>query len=133
MKPILDALAISIVQTASTSWYRSLGNRVFLNEAPPDAQLPLCVYRVASHQIDRTFDAARETIQLEFTEFFPHTSGASNAMASSAKLFGLVDGLQLQPVGYDRTVFRVDSLGVPEMEDDAIRTLTIVRGFGVRK
>lgn len=122
MKPILDTLAAAITSSASTSWFQGFGGRVYVNEAPANVALPLCVYGVIDHAIEQTFGSDRETFTIEFTQYHPHSSGVAVALASAEKLHTLLDDSALTAIGYDRVVIRAESRGVPAVEDDAIRT-----------
>lgn len=135
MQKVLQSLATAITSSATTSWFQGLGGRVYLNEAPANAQLPLCVYGVASHEISQVFDTSvcgNERFRFEFTEYHPHSSGASIAVLSAEALFSVLDNLELKPTGYDRVVIRAESRGVPEMEDDAISVTSMFRAIGTR-
>jgi hypothetical protein len=122
MKPILDTLAAAITSSAATSWFQGFGGRVYVNEAPANVTLPLCVYGIAEHSITQTFGSDRESIVIEFTQYHPHSSGVAVAVGAADKLHTLLDDNPLTATGYDRVVIRAESRGVPAMEDDAIRT-----------
>jgi hypothetical protein len=122
MKPILDTLAAAITSSASTSWFQGFGGRVYVNEAPANVTLPLCVYGVAEHAITQTFGSDREALTIEFTQYHPHSSGVAVAVAAADALHTLLDDKTLTATGYDRVVIRAESRGVPAVEDDAIRT-----------
>jgi len=122
MKAILDTLAAAITSTASTSWFQGFGGRVYVNEAPANVALPLCVYGVGGHTITQTFGSDRESLTIEFTQYHPHASGVAVAVAAAESLHTLLDDRTLTATGYDRVVIRAESRGVPAVEDDAIRT-----------
>ena len=133
MKAILETIAAGISETAATSWFQGLGGRVYVNEAPADTSLPLCVYGVLDHRIEQTYGTDREAFVFEFTQYHPHSSGVAAAVASSEKLHAMLDDKTLTATGYDRIVIRAESRGVPAMEDDAISTtsrfrLTAIKG-----
>lgn len=133
MQALLTSIAAGITNSATTSWFQGLGGRVYVNEAPADTQLPLCVYGIANADIEQTFGTDREAYVLEFTQYHPHTSGVNVALGSAEKLHTLLDGIALTASGYDRVVIRAESRGVPAMEDDAISTtsrfrLTAIKG-----
>lgn len=133
MRPVLIALSSAIAQTAATSWFQTLGGRVYLNEAPGDSPLPLCVYSVASHSISPSFAAGRkETFEIAFTHFHPHSSGEAVALLAAEALDALLDDKTLSPTGYDRVVIRSLTRGISEMEDDFIRTTSRFRAIGTR-
>jgi hypothetical protein len=135
MNDFLRALNSAIVDTAVTSWYSTLGARVYLNAAPEDAALPLCVYRVADHQIEPVFATnkqSRERFVVEFEQYHPTSAGATAALSASESLANLLDNATLSPTGYDRVVLRSETRGVPEVEEHAIRTLSRFRGIGTR-
>lgn len=127
MKAVLDSIAAGITSSVATSWFQGLGARVYLNEAPPNVALPLCVYSVADHAITQTFGSDREAISMEFVQFHPHTSGAAVALDSAEKLHTLLDNNPLTATGYSRVVIRAESRGVTTMDDDAIQTVSRFR------
>lgn len=133
MQAILQTIAAGITSSASTSWFQGLGGRVYVNEAPANVALPLCVYGVVNASIQQTFGSDRESYVLEFTQYHPHTSGVNVALGSAEKLHALLDNSSWKPTGYDRVILRAESRGVPSMQDDAIETtsrfrLTAVKG-----
>jgi hypothetical protein len=133
VKAMLESLAVAITSSAATSWWQSIGGRVYLNEAPGDTPLPLCVYQVASHSITPAFTSGRrEVFEIEFTHFHAHSSGAAVALESAEKLDALLDDRSLTATGYDRVVLRSLSRGIAEMDDDAIRTTSRFRAIGTR-
>lgn len=135
MNDFLQSLNTKIVSTAATSWYQSLGTRVYLEAAPEDASLPLCVYRVESHEIEPTFatnNVSRERFTIAFEQYHATNAGITAALAASDSLATLLDNVTLSPTGYDRVVLRSESRGVPEVEEHAIRTVSRFRGMGTR-
>jgi hypothetical protein len=135
MNDFLQALNTRIVSTAATSWYQTLGTRVYLNAAPEDTQLPLCVYRVESHSIEQTFgtsNVARERFVVAFEQYHSTTAGVTAALSASESLATLLDNASLSPINYDRVVLRSETRGVPEVEEHAIRTVSRFRAIGTR-
>lgn len=135
MNQILVALRTALQSTATTSWFQSLGGRVYLDEAPANVQLPLCRYSVVSHDIEPIYQTdvkGWERLSIEFEQFFPHSSGAHVASLSAEALDGVLDNLELKPTGYDRVVLRAESRGVTAMDDDAIVARSTFRAIGVR-
>lgn len=135
MIAILQSLSTKLTSTAATSWFQSLGGRVYLDEAPANVSLPLCRYSVVDHAIQPSFNTAIigfERITIEFEQFFPHSSGANVAAVSAEALDGLLNQAVLNPTGYDRVVLRAESRGVPTMEDDAVVVRSTYVGVGVR-
>lgn len=135
MYRVLESIATAITSSATTSWFQSVGGRVYLNEAPADTRLPLCVYGVSQHSIAPVFDTSLggvERFQIEFTQYFPHETGAGVAVLAAEALHTVLDDLELKPTGYDRIVIRAESRGVPEMEDDAISVTSLFRAIGTR-
>jgi hypothetical protein len=133
MQALLQTIAANIASTAATSWFQGLGGRVYVNEAPADVALPLCVYAVIGSDISQTFGTDRESHLVEFTQYHPHASGVNVALESAEKLHTLLDNLAMTATGYDRVIIRAESRGVPAMQDDAIETssrfrLTAVKG-----
>jgi hypothetical protein len=135
MNDFLRALNSAIVSTELTSWYQTFGARVYLNAAPENASLPLCVYRVADHVIEPTFatnKVSRERIVLEFDQYHPTAGGVTAGLSASESLAVLLDNRELSPTGYDRVVLRSETRGVPEVEQDAVRTTSRFRAIGTR-
>lgn len=133
MQALLQTIAANIAETAATSWFQGLGGRVFVDEAPANVALPLCVYGVVQANIEQTFGNDRESYAIEFTQYHPHASGLNVAAGSAEKLHTLLDGIAVTATGYDRIVIRAESRGVPAMQDDAIETtsrfrLTAIKG-----
>jgi|LakMenEpi03Aug12_release.lakeMendotaPanAssembly.Ray.scaffolds.fasta_scaffold585912_2 hypothetical protein len=135
MNEFLRSLNSALVSTELTSWYQTLGTRVYLNVAPENATLPLCVYRVVDHIIEPVFatnKVSRERITIEFDQFHQTSGGVTAGLSASESLAVLLDNRELNPTGYDRIVLRSESRGVPEVEDDAIRTTSRFRAIGTR-
>jgi hypothetical protein len=132
MYEVLKAIATKLYSTATTSFFQQLGGRVYVNEAPANVALPLCVYGIAQHDITQTYDGDRERMMIEFTQYFPHQSGLSLAEANGERLHELLDNSELKPTGYDRVTIRAESRGVPAMEDDAIYITSRFRLMGTR-
>lgn len=132
MQALLQSIAAGITSSASTSFFQGLGGRVYVNEAPSNVALPLCVYGIVTANISQTFGTDREAYVLEFTQYHPHTSGVNVALGSAEKLHTLLDGIALTATGYDRIVIRAESRGVPAMQDDAIETTSRFRMTAIK-
>lgn len=132
MRTILQSLKTKLQSTALTSWYQSLGGRVYLDEAPPNITLPLCRYSVADHAITQTFENDREAATLVFQHYHTHRTGANVALAAADSLHDLLDNSSLTATGYDRVVIRAESRGVSTMQDDAIVTESRFRIIAIR-
>jgi hypothetical protein len=134
MYSVLTSLATAITSSASTSFWQTLGGRVYVNEAPANVRLPLCVYGVVDHSIEPTFDVdtKRERFTVEFTQYFPHSTGAAAAVFNAERLNVVLDNLELKPSGYDRIVIRAETLGVTSIEDDAVSVSSRFRLEGSR-
>lgn len=134
MYSVLANLATAITSAEITSFWQQLGGRVFLNEAPANVTLPLCVYGVTEDTIEHTFDTngSRERIVIEFTQYFPHSTGIGEAIVNAERLEALLDNVELKPTGYDRITIRSESRAVPGIEDDAVSVSTRFRLIGTR-
>lgn len=134
MREMLRALSTYISDAAVTSWYSSLNGRVYLNEAPPEAALPLCVYGVTSHDITPVMQGkqAWERFTLEFTHYYPVTSGPAAGMLAAESLNTLLDNATLSPTGYDRVVLRATSRGMAVTDEDSVRITSTFRAIGQR-
>lgn len=133
MYRILQAIKTKLESTVATSWFQTLGGRVYLDEAPANVAIPLCRYSVVSHDIQPAYDETKmERLEIEFEQFFPHSSGAAVASLSAEALDTMLDNSELKPTGYDRVVLRSSSRGVPEMEDDAVVVTSRFVAIGAR-
>ena len=134
MYSVLANLATAITSSVTTSFFQTLGGRVYLDEAPANVQLPLCVYGVVEQTVEPTYDAEskRERFTIEFTQYFPHSSGVAAAVQNAERLDAVLDNLELKPSGYDRIVIRAQSRGVPGIEDDAVSVSSRFRLEGTR-
>lgn len=132
MQALLQTIAANIAETAATSWFQGLSGRVFVNEAPANVALPLCVYGVVQADIEQTFGNDREAYSIEFTQYHAHSSGLNVAAGSAEKLHTLLDNKTVTATGYDRVVIRAESRGVPAMQDDAIETTSRFRVTAIK-
>jgi hypothetical protein len=134
MYSVLVNLATAITSSVTTSFFQTLGGRVYLDEAPANVPLPLCVYGVLDQTSQPTYDAGtrRERLTIEFTQYFPHSTGVAAAIQNAERLDAVLDNLELKPTGYDRIVIRSQSRGVPGIEDDAVSVTSLFRLEGTR-
>lgn len=119
MKEMLAALRETLRDDNGVGGFISLlGNRVFLDEAPADARLPLCVYEVSTERFDSMM---RGTDHVARAVFRCACSADSTLPLYEAqdRLRLLLDGKSLSAVGYDRILVTLRRQGTPVRDDDA--------------
>jgi len=91
-------------QSAGTL-YAAVGGRIYEEEGPDDAALPLMVYGVTSSPTSGLFDGEFFVVStVMFTIYGHRRLGAAALGDIEAKLFTLLDSVALAPTGYDRGV-----------------------------
>jgi hypothetical protein len=119
MKAILTALRSRIVAgTNPTQFYGYLGTRVFLDSAPGDTVLPLCVYSAETTTFQRTMDnTERHVVSVMFTVYETQEQ-CTYGMQALAYLRTWIDGYTLSPTGYDRALCILRSRGAPSFDGE---------------
>ena len=116
--PILDALWTKINTTSGSGFLNDLGGRVWLDLAPDDAALPLCVYSGQTTRFERAGAGWDHTLRVVFS-FYVFADTNADIVATQNKLRSLLDGAVLVATGYDRIICLLRSRGVPTLQDEA--------------
>jgi hypothetical protein len=115
MKAILDALKTRLAATSSLT--AIVSTRIYLEQGPADASLPLLVYRptaVATEELFAGVTLYRATFT--FQVFFDNSGSQTIHTASDAIQTALAT--PLSPTGFDRAVFVRQSRGAPVFTDE---------------
>jgi hypothetical protein len=118
-RQMLASLRAHLRDDNSTGGFITLfGNRVYLDEAPADTPLPLCVYEL---QTERFESMMRGTDHVARAVFRMACSADTNLPLYEAqeRLKSLLDGTVLQASGYDRVLVTLRRFGSPVRDDDA--------------
>ena len=113
---MITALRTAIA--ASGSFYTAMGSRVYLDKAPSDSALPLCVYSYTVERMDKMASGRDHIASVVFQMFCSADSTATVASAQAA-LRTYLDGRVLTGTGYDRIVCQMRKQGAPVLDDDA--------------
>lgn len=116
---ILVALRTKLITGGGAGGFMTLlSSRVYLDAAPGDTALPLCVYSASNTRYERGFTNARqESLSVVFTLYDSQASPATIQSAAEA-LRTLIDGADLTPTGYDRARCILRVRGEPAFEDE---------------
>jgi hypothetical protein len=117
---ILNALWTKLqTGTGASGFMTTFGSRVYLDRAPADAILPLCVYSVTQDRLERYMSGRRDhAVQVVF-RMFDNADSTTSIVSGQTRLKTLIDGSVLTATGYDRVVCLLRSQGSPVMDDDA--------------
>lgn len=96
----------------------TFGGRVYLDEAPADSPLPLCVYELQTERLDRMMRGNDHVVRAVFRMACSADSSLTLYDAQQ-QLRTLLDGTTLKAEGYDRVFVKLRRLGVPIRDDDA--------------
>ena len=117
---LLNALYTKILtSTGAGGFANTFTSRVYLNSAPADTALPLCVY--TGSQLVREKDmngTSRHSFRITFSMYNTNDSG-STLVTAQLRLKTLLDGVVLTVSGYDRATVILREQGVPQFEDDS--------------
>jgi len=119
MQPVLNALW-SKLQTATGvgQFMTILGSRVYLDSAPGDAALPLCVYGAETTTFDQCMDGTiTHVLRVTFT-IYDDRDTTLTAQSAAAALRGLLEGAELTATRYDRVVCIHRGRGAPVFDGD---------------
>lgn len=117
---LLNALWTKILtSTGSGGFANTFTSRVYLNSAPADTTLPLCVYTGSQMVRERTMNGtSRHSLRITFSMY--DTNGSSSILVTAQlRLKTLLDGVVLTVSGYDRATVILREQGVPQFEDDS--------------
>ena len=97
MKAILDGIWTRL---SGSTVYTTLGGRIYLNQGPADALLPLMIYSAPETSVETLFGGiVKYQLDLEFTIFYDNSGTAAT--------------------GFDRVSFVRLNGGVPAFSDDS--------------
>lgn len=112
---ILNALKTRLYATSSLT--TTFGSRIYLDQAPANAQLPLLVYRATEDRTTPMFGMVMHQIDFDFEMFFDNT-GSQTIHTGAANLASALS-TPLTVSGFDRASFVRTAAGVPSRSDDA--------------
>ena len=117
---LLNALYTKILtSTGSGGFANTFSSRVYLNSAPADTALPLCVYTGSQLVRVRTMGGtSQHSLRITFSMYNTNDSG-SILVTAQLRLKTLLDGVVLTVSGYDRATCILREQGVPQFEDDS--------------
>ena len=116
MKAILDALKTRLATTASLT--SIVSTRIYLDQGPADAELPLLVYRPTTVATEETMGGVTlYRVTFQFQVFYANSGTTGIHTASDAIQTALAT--PLSPTGFDRAVFVRQSRGAPVFADDS--------------
>lgn len=116
---ILTALRTKLAtSTGSGGFFNVLTSRVYLESAPGDTALPLCVYSASNTRFERGMDNSRtEAVSVVFTAYDSHANGTTTLLTAMEALRTLLDGVDITPANFDRARCILRVRGVPVFED----------------
>lgn len=119
MKAILTALRTRLVASSGpTQFYGYLGTRVYLDSAPGDTVLPLCVYTAETTRFEKGMDASEtHTVSVTFT-VYETQEACTYGMQALAYLRTWLDGFTMTPTGFDRATCILRSRGAPSFDGE---------------
>lgn len=92
--------------------------RVYLDRAPANALLPLCVYRPTTERSDRMVQGYELVISLLF-QMYDSADSTSDLQTAQERLKTALDGYTASLSGHDRITCRMRRQGQPVQDDDA--------------
>lgn len=115
MKAILDGIWTRL---SGATVYTTLGGRIYLNQGPADAMLPLMVYSAPETGVERIMGGVvKYTIDIEFTIFYDN--GGTTAIHTIADQLATALSTSATATGFDRISFVRLNGGVPAFSDDS--------------
>jgi len=117
---LLNALYTKILtSTGSGGFANTFSSRVYLNSAPADTALPLCVYTGSQLVRVRTMGGtSQHSLSVTFS-MYGTNEGSSTLVTAQLRLKTLLDGVVLTVSGYDRATCILREQGVPQFADDS--------------
>lgn len=115
---VLNALWTKLATTSGSGFVFDLGGRVYLDIAPEDSELPLCVYSAETTLFSKGGGGTDHMMRVVFSLFDSADTNA-DIVAAAGKLGSLLDGTVLSASGYDRVLCQRRSRGTPTLTDDA--------------
>lgn len=115
MKAILDGIWTRL---SGATVYTTLGGRIYLNQGPADALLPLIVYSAPETGVERIMGGVvKYTMDIEFTIFYDN--GGTTAIHTIADQLATALSTTATATGFDRISFVRLNGGVPAFSDDS--------------
>ena len=115
MKAILDGIWTRL---SGSQVYTTLGNRIYLNQGPADALLPLMIYSAPETSVERLFGGiVKYQLDLEFTIFYDNSG--TTAIHTIADQLATALSTTTAATGFDRVSFVRLNGGVPAFSDDS--------------
>ncbi len=115
MKAILDGIWTRL---SGATVYTTLGGRIYLNQGPADALLPLMVYSAPETGVERIMGGVvKYTMDIEFTIFYDN--GGTTAIHTIADQLATALSTSATATGFDRISFVRLNGGVPAFSDDS--------------
>jgi hypothetical protein len=130
----LLAILRSLIATSGTGtgFAATFGGRVYLDAAPGDSTLPVCVYTATQNRFERTFDGTLESVLVTF-EMADTTTAPNTLTTASARLQLLMDETVSSGIGYARVVFLLRQRGAPVFADDIWTVTDVYEMIGLQK
>lgn len=115
-KPIMDALKARLY--ATTALTTPLGSRIYLDEGPANAALPLMVYSSTSTTVTPMFGSLkRYELTVEFV--IAYANGGTTDIWTVAAALETALSTAMSATGFDRVSAVKTGGGVPSFDDDA--------------
>lgn len=117
---LLNAVYSRILTSTGTGKFaHTFSSRVYLNSAPADTILPLCVYTGSQLVLEKDMNGtARHSLRITFS-MYDANNNSNNVVLAQSRLKTLLDGVVLAVDGYDRATCILREQGVPQFEDDS--------------
>jgi hypothetical protein len=113
MDNLLTAIMTKISGSALST---DVAGRIFLDQAPAEAELPYIVFFIVSNAADSNFSDTIDNVLIQFS-LFSDSSGAAEITDMYADLIALFDDVSLTVTGYNTVTARRENL-VTSVEDD---------------
>lgn len=119
--PFLTALSGRLLSAGSTGaggWANVFGSRVFLDRAPADTLLPLCVYSLTVERSERT-KAGYELIVSVVFSMYDSADSTTDLETAQSRLRTLLDGYSTTATNHDRMIVKLRRQGILVQDDGA--------------
>ena len=118
-KAMLDGILAKLTadQSAGTV-YDDVGGRIFQDQAPQDATLPLLVYSIITDLPWRFFESVDIEVAIQIDLF--GDTGDQDLTTTNDRLFTLLDGAALTISGFTGAKMQNEERGVSSVEEDSI-------------
>jgi len=119
MNAVLAALWTKINTTSGAGFLFKLGGRAYLDLAPADTELPLCVYTVGTQRFERGYSGSTMHVMRAVFTIYDSADTTSGLNAAQDDLRTLLDNAVFSASGYDRISCVLKQRGSPSQDDDA--------------